>query len=121
MENTNSIYEDIILFQKYNPKKNAINTLKNLLKRKIDSIDPSIITNNKIVKLEDEFFKDEKLNETVLQYLLSNNLSKQIYESFDKENGSTELLYLPFGFDTMIDVKDEKLKKQFGNYDLDEL
>ena len=122
MDNTDSIYEDIILFQKYNPKKNALNTLKSLLKNKINDLDLDKIENFDLNNIEKTIFDNEELNNKVLQYLLSNNLSESIFKSFNKENDNTELLYLPFGFNNNeIKKEKKKIKKQFGNYDLDEL
>ena len=67
MDNTNSIYEDIILFQKYNPKKNALNTLKSLLKNKINDLDPDEIENFDLKNIETTIFNNEELNNKVLQ------------------------------------------------------
>ena len=53
-----------------------------------------------------------ELNNKVLQYLLSNNLSESIFKSFNKENDNTELLYLPFGFNN----NEIKENADFKNY-----
>ena len=124
MDNTNSIYEDIILFQKYNPKKNALNTLKSLLKNKINDLDPDEIENFDLKNIETTIFNNEELNNKVLQYLLSNNLSESIFKSFNKENDNTELLYLPFGFDNNEIKKENADFKNYlesKNYDNDQL